>query len=146
MEPKKLSNEQGHLFRPRLSGCLPQEHPLLRLGRNIDWESLEHEFVKLFRPKPGRPPSPVRLMVGLLMLQHMHGLSDEKGVEQGGQNHFWQAFCGYDFLQAFAPVHPTGHCVALLQELPTEKQAPAGGGCSQETRAQEHHCRHHSDA
>jgi IS5 family transposase len=46
-------------------------------------------------------------MVGLMMLQHMHGWSDEQVVHQWVQNPYWQYFCGYDYLQWELPCDPT---------------------------------------
>jgi IS5 family transposase len=46
-------------------------------------------------------------MVGLMLLQHMHGLSDEQLVLQWVQNPYWQYFCGYDYLQWELPSDPS---------------------------------------
>ena len=42
----------------------------------------EKEFGVHFAGYNRQPPKPIRLMVGLLMLQHMKNLSDEAVVEQ----------------------------------------------------------------
>jgi len=42
-----------------------------------------------------------------MILQHMFNFSDEKVVEAWVENPYWQAFCGYDFLQWEFPAHPT---------------------------------------
>jgi IS5 family transposase len=36
-------------------------------------------------------------MIGILLLQHLHNLSDEQVVRTWVENHYWQLFCGYDF-------------------------------------------------
>ncbi|KIC76024.1 hypothetical protein DB42_EE00090 [Neochlamydia sp. EPS4] len=46
----------------------------------IEWKRLEEEFDKLFVKNVGQPAKPVRLVVGLFILQHMDGISDEKVV------------------------------------------------------------------
>ena len=46
-------------------------------------------------------------MTGLMMLQHMEGLSDERVVEKWVENPYWQYFCGYDFLQWEMPIDPS---------------------------------------
>ena len=51
--------------------------------------------------------TPVRLMVGLMILQHTFGISDETVVSQWTQNPYWQYFCGYDFLQWEPPIDPS---------------------------------------
>jgi transposase, IS5 family len=53
------------------------------------------------------PPLPIRLACGLMILQHMFDMSDERVVEAWVENPYWQAFCGYDFLQWELPIHPT---------------------------------------
>ena len=52
----------------------------------------------------GRPPAPVRLVIGLLLLQYMHNLSDENVVRTWTENPYWQYFCGYDYLQWDLPI------------------------------------------
>src|SRR4029450_3178661 len=42
----------------------------------------------------GRPGLPTRLMVGLHLLKHMKGLSDEEVCAQWVENPYMQAFCG----------------------------------------------------
>jgi len=53
------------------------------------------------------PPKPFRLMSGLLLLQHMHSLSDELVVQRWVENPYWQYFCGYDLLQWKMPIDPS---------------------------------------
>jgi len=52
----------------------------------------------------GYPPKPVRLIVGLLMLEHIDGLSDERVVDMWANNPYWQYFCGYDHFQWELPL------------------------------------------
>ena len=55
----------------------------------------------------GRPAKPIRLMVGLLMLQHMYNLSDEMLVSRWKENPYFQYFCGCDYFQHRLPINPT---------------------------------------
>ncbi len=55
----------------------------------------------------GQPPKPIRLMIGILLLQHLHNLSDEQVVRGWVENPYWQHFCGYDFLQWEFPINPS---------------------------------------
>jgi len=107
MKPKPVRQEQDLLFRSRLSEQLNPKHELLRLAKAIDWQQLETEFLPLFTAGVGHPPLPIRLACGLMILQHMFNLSDERVVEVWIENPYWQAFCGYDFLQWKLPAHPT---------------------------------------
>lgn len=107
MRPKTLNQDQSNLFTARLSQQLDPKHELLQLAKQIPWESLEKDFQPLFSEGPSRPPLPVRLAVGLMILQHLYDYSDERVVQVWIENPYWQAFCGYDFLQWELPVHPT---------------------------------------
>ena len=107
MQPRALKQEQNLLFKSRLSEQLKPDHELLQLAKLIPWQVLEEEFKPLFSEGPSRPPLPVRLAVGIMILQHMFAVSDERVVEAWVENPYWQAFCGYDFLQWELPVHPT---------------------------------------
>ena len=107
-KPSKTSNQQDPLFQTRLSIQLNPDHPLYTLTGKIDWEGLEQNLGLEYSPdKAGQPAKPVRLMVGLMMLQHMEGLSDESVVEKWVENPYWQYFCGYDFLQWEMPIDPS---------------------------------------
>lgn len=107
MKPSKIDHTQDDIFSPRLSRMLNPRHELLKLAQVIPWRNFEQEFEQLFVTAKGQPPKPVRLMVGLLMLQHMQGLSDEEVVYSWVENPYWQAFCGYDFLQWELPIDPS---------------------------------------
>lgn len=104
MKPTKINHSQGFLFQSRLSHILNPDHELRELSNHIDWSSLEEEFVAVFSSSRGAPVKPVRLVVGLLMLEHMYGVSDEAVVQQWVENPYWQLFCGYDYLQWEAPI------------------------------------------
>jgi IS5 family transposase len=106
-KPSRIDSKQGELFRQRLSEQLDLEHPLIQLSAIIEWENLEKDLEKHHCEEAGQPPKPIRLMVGLMMLQHMKGLSDEEVVDQWIENPYWQYFCGYDYLQCRKPIHPT---------------------------------------
>lgn len=107
MKPTKQDNQQGQLFEPRLSKQLDMRHPLIKLAGIIDWKGLEEDFSNLFVEKVGQPAKPVRLVLGLMMLQSMYGMSDENIVYRWVENPYWQYFCGYDFLEYDIPIHPT---------------------------------------
>ncbi|MBN9565519.1 MAG: transposase [Alphaproteobacteria bacterium] len=90
-----------------MSEQLNPKHPLFLLAQAIDWSYFEREFVRFYRAKLGHPPKPIRLMAGLLMVQHMEGLSHERVVELWVENPYWQHFCGFDHLQWELPIHPS---------------------------------------
>lgn len=107
MKPKKTNSSQSELFMNRLSNQLNPKDPLFVLSEQINWSAFEESFGSQYTDGPGQPPKPIRLMVGLMMLQHMHGLSDEQVVNQWVQNPYWQYFCGFDYLQWELPSDPS---------------------------------------
>ena len=56
-------------------------HELVRLGDLIDWTRLEAYFAPYYS-EAGRPGLPIRLVVGLHLLKHIEGLSDEAVCER----------------------------------------------------------------
>ena len=84
MKPKTIRQDQGLLFQSRLSHLLNPEHELLKLSKAIPWDLLEAEFASLYSNGPGQPPIPIRLAAGLMILQHMFNVSDERVVEYWG--------------------------------------------------------------
>jgi IS5 family transposase len=103
----KIDNSQSKLFQNRLSAQLNLRHPIFIMSAQIDWNYFEQEFGLLYKDVAGQPPKPIRLMVGLMLLQHMEGLSDEEVVSKWVENPYWQYFYGYDFLQWELPIDPS---------------------------------------
>jgi IS5 family transposase len=85
---------QKELFRPALEQFIDRSHKLVRLGERIDWPSIERELAEIYSPGAGHPPLPARLMAGLLILQHMHSLSDKALCERWLESPYFQYFCG----------------------------------------------------
>jgi hypothetical protein len=78
MRPKKHERtSSGDLFRARLDQIIVMKHELVRLADKIDWDWLDGELANLFSDK-GRPETETRFMIGLLVLKHIYGLSDEE--------------------------------------------------------------------
>jgi IS5 family transposase len=85
---------QKDLFRPALETIVDLDHPLVRLAREIDWGFLDGRFAAVCTSGPGHPPLPTRLVAGLLILKHMHALSDEALCARWLENPYYQYFCG----------------------------------------------------
>jgi len=112
MRPQKIDQTQAELFRNRLSNQIKPDHPLKILSDKIAWHIVEEEYATMFDEgkKGGRPAAPVRLVVGLLLLEYLeylHDLSDEAVCESWVENPYWQYFCGYDFFQWTLPLDPS---------------------------------------
>ncbi|HEX8569323.1 MAG TPA: IS5 family transposase [Caulobacteraceae bacterium] len=95
MRPKQpTAEDQDDLFRARLANLVDRRHPLVRLAGLIDWGRFETEFGPLYTDATGRPGLPTRLMVGLHLLKHMDGLSDEAVCARYLDSPYAQLFCG----------------------------------------------------
>lgn len=79
---------------------------LIQLADTIPWSKFDTEFKKYYTGE-GRPPKPIRLMVGILLLKQLKNLSDESIVQHWKQNPYFQYFCGLNDYQASIPCHPT---------------------------------------
>src|ERR1700719_4706431 len=97
--PERRETGEQDLFRSRLDQIIDLKHPLVALGRTVDWEFLEREFRAVYTDDPGRPPLPTRLMAGLGILQHPYVRSDEVLCERWVENPYYQFFCGEEFFQ-----------------------------------------------
>jgi len=104
MRPKQPSAEpQEDLFRARLENLVGPRHALVRLAGLIDWGRFEAAFGALYTDG-GRPGLPTRLMVGLHLLKHMDGLSDEAVCTRYLDSPYAQLFCGETFFQHALPL------------------------------------------
>ncbi len=90
-KPKSL-HQSEMLHVPLFYACRP-DHPLRQLAEQIPWELFEDCFGELNCLDNGRPDLPVRMMVGLLLLEHAHGMSDEEVVEWWLDSLYVQYFC-----------------------------------------------------
>ena len=97
------SRADADLFRSRLEQMIDMRHELVRLAGLVDWSFFDRRFEPLYA-ETGRPGVPTRLMVGLHLLKHMHGLSDEAVCERWVENPYFQFFCGETFFQHTLPV------------------------------------------
>ncbi len=80
MRPKPIptpSKSETDMFRNRLENMIDMRHELVRLAELIDWKRFDDAFGGLYAEK-GRPGLPTRLMVGLHLLKHARGISDDQ--------------------------------------------------------------------
>ena len=91
---KPRDERQKDLFRPSLDKIIDLNHPLVRLADKIDWGFLDGQFASVCRAGSGQPPLPSRLVAGLMILKHMHSLSDEALCARWLENPYYQYFCG----------------------------------------------------
>jgi hypothetical protein len=65
----------------------------------IDWDRFATAFGSLYRKGVGRPGLPTRLMVGLHLIKHMDGLSDDAVCARFLDSPYVQLFCGETHFQ-----------------------------------------------
>ena len=102
MYKPSTNSRQASLFWD-LETMLDFKHPLFKLANMVDWSLFEKSFAPLFCADNGRPPKPIRLMTGLLMLKHLRNVSDEQVVVQFTENAYYQYFCGLEAFSISAP-------------------------------------------
>jgi transposase, IS5 family len=99
MRPKKPETTgEGDLFRARLDQIINLKHELAQLGAKIDWDWIDREIAPLYSEK-GRPAIESRFVIGLLLLKHIYGLSDEGVCERWVYDPYFQHFTGFEFFQ-----------------------------------------------
>jgi IS5 family transposase len=99
MRPKKpKTTEEGDLFRARLDQIINMKHELVLLAFKIDWDWIDGEIAPLYSDK-GRPGIETRFVVGLLLLKHIYGLSDEAVCDRWVHDPYFQHFTGEAFFQ-----------------------------------------------
>src|SRR5205814_9009008 len=87
MRPKKHKTMGSNdLFRARLDQIINLKHELVLLAGKIDWDWIDGEIAPLYSEN-GRPGSETRFMIGLLLLKHIYGLSDEGCASAGSTTH-----------------------------------------------------------
>ena len=96
MTPKKQPQSDLDIFKSRLDNMIDMKHPMVLLAQRIDWDEITVSFGKFFTEK-GRPALPTCLLVGLHLIKHMQGLSDEAVCAAWVENPYHQFFCGNQF-------------------------------------------------
>jgi IS5 family transposase len=99
MRPKQTTTTRsGDLFRARLEQIINMKHELVQVAGKIDWAWLDGEIAPLYSDQ-GRPGVATRFVIGLLLLKHIYGLSDEGVCERWVYDPYFQIFTGEEFFQ-----------------------------------------------
>jgi len=107
MKPGSTPTDDLLLFQAHFDRLLNPAHPLIKLAGQIDWAAFDDAFGELYCEDNGAPAKATRLMVGLHYLKHTFDESDESVVAKWVENPYWQAFCGFTYMQHELPIHPT---------------------------------------
>lgn len=103
MRPRKrIPTGEGDLFRARLDQIINLKHELVELAGRIDWDFIDLEMAPLYSER-GRPGIESRFVIGLLLLKHIYGLSDEGVCERWVHDPYFQHFTGEEFFQHAFP-------------------------------------------
>src|SRR5947199_2084843 len=73
-------------------------HKVVRLAGKIDCDFMGGEIVPLYSDK-GRPGIQTRFVIGLSLLKHIYGLSDEGACDRWVYDPYFQHFTGEEFFQ-----------------------------------------------
>ena len=99
MRPKQhATTGSSDLFRARLEQIINMKHELVQLAGKIDWAWIDSEIAPLYSDQ-GRPGIETRFVIGLLLLKHIYGLSDEGVCERWVHDPYFQYFTGEEFFQ-----------------------------------------------
>ena len=99
MRPKQHETMgSGDLFRARLEQIINMKHELVQLAGKLDWTWIDSEIAPLYSDQ-GRPGVETRFVIGLLLLKHIYGLSDEGVCERWVHDPYFQYFTGEEFFQ-----------------------------------------------
>ena len=108
MKPKTpVHQAQRELFRIELERLVDAEHPLVKLGRQINWTVFEERLGQTYAVTGGAPGVSTRLMVALHYLKYQYDLSDESVVQHWVENPYCQHFSGEQFFQHEVPINPS---------------------------------------
>jgi IS5 family transposase len=95
------------LFRARLDQIINMQQDLVKLAGTIDWAWIDREMAACFSEE-GRPGLTTRFMVGLLLLKHIYGLSDEEVCGRWVYDPYFQHFTGEEFFAHAFPHERSG--------------------------------------
>jgi transposase, IS5 family len=103
MRPKRHeATGSGDLFRSRLDQIINMKHELVQLAGKIDWPWIDSEIAPLYSEN-GRPGIETRFVIGLFLLKHIYGLSDDGVCERWVCDPYFQYFTGEEFFQHVFP-------------------------------------------
>ena len=85
-----------------LDQIINMKHELVQLSGKINWDWIDGEIAPLYSEN-GRPGIETRFMIGLLLLKHIYGLSDEGVCERWVHHPYFQFFTNKEFFQHAFP-------------------------------------------
>lgn len=84
-----------------------KNHQVIKIADAMDWVSISEKLSKFYCSNNGRPTKPSRAKVGLLMLKHLNGLSDENVVDMLKRDLYAQYLCDVSLKEAQKFIDPS---------------------------------------
>ena len=127
MRPNKpRTTGEGDLFRARLDQIINMKHELVQLDAPIDWDWIDREVAPLYSDN-GRPGIATHFVIGLLLLKHIYGLSDEAVCERWVYDPYFEHFTGKEFFQHEIPARATRGQQAIRGSVPGSQNSNCPG-------------------
>ena len=82
-----------------------KNHEIIKIADSIDWVSLSEKLSRFYCSDNGRPTKPSRAKVGLLILKHLYGHSDESVVDMLKRDIYAQYLCDVSLKEAVTFIH-----------------------------------------
>lgn len=79
----------------------------IKLAHAIPWSKMETKYVAMFPSKTGRPATPFRMALGVLIIQKRKKLSDRAVIKEIQENPYLQYFLGMEKFSHEAPIKPS---------------------------------------
>lgn len=89
------------------AGKLRADNRWVKLAKIIPWDTIEDRYAKHFTSNRGQVAKPVRMALGVLLIQEKCGYSDRETVEQITENPYLQYFIGLREYQDQPPFDPS---------------------------------------
>jgi transposase len=82
---------------------IPEDHPLMKIMKEIPWEELVEIVSENYSAKTGRNTKSLRMMIGLEIAKHVLRESDEDLVRRLGTDIALKVFCGFQTMDHDVP-------------------------------------------
>ena len=100
---EQLSQAEFGDFNQSCGIALNKDDEWVRIADSFDWNSVEREYMDLFKSGRGRPAVAARIALGALIIQKRMRLSDRELVKEIARNPYYQYFLGLPKYQKTCP-------------------------------------------
>lgn len=93
------ANRKLSLFSTPFDNHLSADNRWVRMESLVPWDEMAKVFLNSMSAGQGRPSVDLRIVLGVLMVKHIEGLSDERAIEYVQENIYAQFFIGLSSFQ-----------------------------------------------